>query len=134
MKRMVFGFLAIAVCGSGFYIYHILFGDPFSKNAAEQKLTSYVKQTYPQKEIKITNGVYNAKTSEYVFQANTQSQSYQMCAMGFLHPKVTCDGIEEAYTESVAKHLNQEASKEIETDLKKSRSATYNSRSSRYQR
>lgn len=119
MKRMVFGFLAIAVCGSGFYIYHFLFGDPFSKNAAEQKLTSYVKQTYPQKEIKITNGVYNAKTSEYVFQANTQPQSYQMCAMGVLHPKVTCDGIEEAYTESVAKHLNQEASKEIEADLKK---------------
>lgn len=42
-----------------------------------------------------------------------------MCTKGFLHPKVTCDGIEEAYTESAAKHLNQEASKEIEADLKK---------------
>ncbi|MHA6487071.1 YfjL-like protein [Bacillus cabrialesii] len=119
MKRIVFGFLAIAVFGCGLYIYHVLFGDPFSKNAAEQKLTSYVKQTYPKKEINITNGVYSAKTTEYVFQANIQSHRYPMCTKGFLHPKVTCDGIEEAYTESVAKHLNEEASKEIEADLKK---------------
>ncbi|MEG7381446.1 hypothetical protein V5785_19470 [Bacillus subtilis] len=119
MKRIVFGFLAIAVLGCGLYIYHVLFGDPFSKNAAEQKLTSYVKQTYPKKEINITNGVYSAKTTEYVFQANIQSHRYPMCTKGFLHPKVTCDGIEEAYTESVAKHLNEEASKEIEADLKK---------------
>ncbi|MBY4605836.1 hypothetical protein KM195_19415 [Bacillus sp. SPARC3] len=119
MKKLVVGLLAIAVFGCGLYIYHVWFGDPFSKNAAEQKLISYVTQTYPKKEIKIINGVYNAKTSEYVFQANTQSHRYPMCTKGFLHPKVTCDGIEEAYTESVAKHLNLEASKEIEADLKK---------------
>ncbi|MEI1420540.1 hypothetical protein EFK13_04555 [Bacillus cabrialesii] len=119
MKKLVVGLIAIAVFGYGLYIYHVCFGDAFTKNAAEQKLVSYVKETYPQKEIKITNGVYNAKTSEYVFQANTQSHHYPMCTKGFLHPKVTCDGIEEAYTESVAKHLNQEASKEIEADLKK---------------
>ncbi|WP_276736699.1 hypothetical protein [Bacillus sp. (in: firmicutes)] len=119
MKKLVFGLLAIALFGCGLFIYHVCFGDPFTKNTAEQKLVSYVKETYPQKEIKITNGVYNAKTSEYVFQANIQSHHYPMCTKGFLHPKVTCDGIEEAYTESVAKHLNQEASKEIEADLKK---------------
>ncbi|MCY8289726.1 MULTISPECIES: hypothetical protein [unclassified Bacillus (in: firmicutes)] len=119
MKKLVFGLLAMAVFGCGLYIYHVWFGDPFSKNAAEQKLTSYVKETYPKKEIKITNGVYNAKTSEYVFQANTQSHHYPMCTKGFLHPKVACDGIEEAYTESVAKHVNEEASKAIEADLKK---------------
>ncbi|MGL3687938.1 hypothetical protein [Bacillus sp. B088] len=119
MKRMVFGFFAIAVFGCGLYTYHVWFGDPFTKNAAQQKLVSYVKQTYSKKEIKITNGVYNAKTSEYVFQANTQSYRYPMCTKGFLHPKVTCDGIEEAYTKSVAKYLNEEASKEIEADLKK---------------
>ncbi|WP_409509537.1 hypothetical protein ACK2WG_04370 [Bacillus spizizenii] len=119
MKKLVVGLLAIAVFGCGLYIYHVWFGDPFAKNAAEQKLVSYVKQIYPKKEIKITNGVYNAKTSEYVFQANTQSHRYPMCTKGFLHPKVTCDGIEEAYTESVSKRLNGEASKEIEADLKK---------------
>ncbi|MBL4975622.1 hypothetical protein [Bacillus halotolerans] len=119
MKKLVVGLLAIALFGCGLFIYHVCFGDPFTKNTAEQKLVSYVKETYPQKEIKITNGVYNAKTSEYVFQANTQSHHYPMCTKGFLHPKVTCDGIEEAYTESVAKHLNEEASKEIEVDLKK---------------
>ncbi|KXJ33483.1 YfjL-like protein [Bacillus spizizenii] len=119
MKKLVVGLLAIAVFGCGLYIYHVWFGDPFTKNAAEQKLVSYVKQTYPKKEIKITNGVYNAKTSEYVFQANTQTHRYPMCTKGFLHPKVTCDGIEEAYTESVAKHVNEEASKAIEADLKK---------------
>lgn len=69
--------------------------------------------------MKITNGVYNAKTSEYVFQANVQSHRYPMCTKGFLHPKVTCDGIEEAYIESVAKHVNEVASKAIEADLKK---------------
>lgn len=73
MKKLVVGLLAIAVFGCGLYIYHVWFGDPFAKNAAEQKLVSYVKQTYPKKEIKITNGVYNAKTSEYVFQANTHN-------------------------------------------------------------
>ncbi|MGY2643247.1 hypothetical protein D3797_016915 [Bacillus subtilis] len=119
MKKLVFGLLVIAVFGCGLYIYHVCFGDPFTKNAAEQKLISYAKQTYPKKEIKITNGVYNAKTSEFVFQANTQSHRYPMCTKGFLHPKVTCDGIEEAYTESAAKRLNEEASKEIEADLKK---------------
>ncbi|UQZ48817.1 hypothetical protein M1D69_16795 [Bacillus sp. PK3-037] len=119
MKKLVVGLLAIALFGCGLFIYHVCFGDPFTKNTAEQKLVSYVKETYPQKEIKITNGVYNVKTSEYVFQANTQSHHYPMCTKGFLHPKVTCDGIEEAYTESVAKHLNEEASKEIEADLTK---------------
>ncbi|WEY92681.1 hypothetical protein P5624_00760 [Bacillus subtilis] len=119
MKKLVFGLLAIALFGCGLYIYHVWFGDPFSKNAAEQKLVSYVKQTYPKKEIKITNGVYNAKTSEYVFEATSQSHRYPMCTKGFLHPKVTCDGIEEAYTESVAKHVNEEATKAIEADLKK---------------
>ncbi|MCI3986795.1 hypothetical protein MMJ63_18280 [Bacillus vallismortis] len=119
MKKLVVGLIAIAVFGCGLYTYHVWFGDPFTKNAAEQELISYVKQTYPNKEIKITNGIYSAKTSEYVFQANTQSHRYPMCTKGFLHPKVTCDGIEEAYTESVAKHVNEEASKEIEADLKK---------------
>lgn len=119
MKKLVFGLLVIAVFGCGLYIYHVCFGDLFTKNAAKQKLISYAKQTYPKKEIKITNGVYNAKTSEYVFQANTQSHRYPMCTKGFLYPKVTCDGIEEAYTESAAKRLNEEASKEIEADLKK---------------
>ncbi len=55
----------------------------------------------------------------YSKQANTQSHRYPMCTKGFLHPKVTCDRIEEAYTESVAKHVNEEASKAIEADLKK---------------
>ncbi|MBK4206242.1 hypothetical protein EGI09_20635 [Bacillus subtilis] len=119
MKKLVVGLIAIAIFGCGLYIYHVWFGNPFTKNAAEQKLVSYVKQTYPKKEIKITNGVYNAKTSEYVFQANTQTHRYPMCTKGFLHPKVTCDGIEEAYTESVAKHVSEEASKAIEADLKK---------------
>ncbi|MCG8398495.1 hypothetical protein LWS67_18515 [Bacillus atrophaeus] len=119
MKRIVWTFLAIAVCGYGLYIYHMFFGDPFSKNAAEQKIKSYVKQTYPTKEVQIRKGIYSAKTCEYVFQANTGSHRYPMCTKGFLHPKVTCDGIEEADTESVAKYLNQEASKEIEADLKK---------------
>ncbi|MEC1753248.1 hypothetical protein AB1L06_16095 [Bacillus mojavensis] len=119
MKKLVFGLLVIAVFGYGLYIYHVWFGDPFTKNAAEQKLISYAKQTYPKKEMKIMNGVYNAKTSEYVFQANIQSHRYPMCTKGFLHPKVTCDGIEEAYTESVAKHVNEVASKAIEADLKK---------------
>lgn len=49
MKKLVFGLLVIAVFGYGLYIYHVWFGDPFSKNAAEQKLVSYVKQTYPEK-------------------------------------------------------------------------------------
>ncbi|NTU27456.1 hypothetical protein HPX95_14920 [Bacillus tequilensis] len=119
MKKLVIGLLVIAVFGCGLYIYHVWFGDPFTKNTAEQKLISYVKQTYPNKDIKITDGVYDVKTSEYVFQANTQSHRYPMCTKGYLHPKVTCDGIEEAYIESVAKYLNQEASKEIEADLKK---------------
>lgn len=56
MKKLVVGLLTIAVFGCGLYIYHVWFGDPFTKNAAEQKLVSYVKQTYPKKEIKITNG------------------------------------------------------------------------------
>ncbi|MDR4434900.1 YfjL-like protein [Bacillus tequilensis] len=119
MKKLVIGLLVIAVFGCGLYIYHVWFGDPLAKNTAEQKLISYVKQTYPNKDIKITDGVYDVKTSQYVFQANTQSHRYPMCTKGYLHPKVTCDGIEEAYTESVAKYLNQEASKEIEADLKK---------------
>lgn len=38
MKKLVFGLLAIALFGCGLYIYHVWFGDPFSKNAAEQKL------------------------------------------------------------------------------------------------
>lgn len=119
MKKLVIGLLVIAVFGCGLYIYHVWFGDPLAKNTAEQKLISYVKQTYPKKDIKITDGVYDVKTSQYVFQANTQSHRYPMCTKGYLHPKVTCDGIEEAYTESAAKYLNQEASKEIEADLKK---------------
>lgn len=118
-KKLVVGLLAITVFGCGLYTYHVWFGDPFTKNAAEQKLISYVKQTYPKKEIKITDGVYSAKTSEYVFQANTQSHRYPMCTKGFFHPKVTCDGIEEAYTESIAGHVSEEASKEIKADLKK---------------
>lgn len=61
MKKLVVGLLAIAVFGCGLYIYHVWFGDPFSKNAAEHKLISYVTQTYPKKEIKIINGVYTLK-------------------------------------------------------------------------
>ncbi len=61
MKKLVFGLLAIVLFGCGLYIYHVWFGDPFSKNAAEQKLVSYVKQTYPKKEIKITNGYITLK-------------------------------------------------------------------------
>lgn len=61
MKKLVFGLLAMAVFGCGLYIYHVWFGDPFSKNAAEQKLTSYVKETYPKKKSRSRMGYITLK-------------------------------------------------------------------------
>lgn len=61
MKKLVVGLIAIVVFGCGLYIYHVWFGNPFTKNAAEQKLVSYVKQTYPKKEIKSRMGYITLK-------------------------------------------------------------------------
>ncbi|MGV2516697.1 UNVERIFIED_CONTAM: hypothetical protein FO517_22670, partial [Bacillus subtilis] len=48
----------------------------------------------------------------------TQSYRYPMCTKGFLHPKVTCEGIEEEYTKSVAQNLNETPTHDSEADLK----------------
>lgn len=96
-------------------------GNPVSKWLAAQKLQAYLKETYPEEELLVRDGLYSFKDASYEFRvvavgkpgADGKAKEYRFTVRGLV-PRVIWDGVyHDRLDEPLMKRLGEEAAQEI---------------------
>ena len=125
-KKILYSVLIVLLVSFVLAAYNAFNGNPVSKKLSQTALEHYLNDRYPEKDLRIDNGLYNFKFAEYVFEVTDtgdqkRKDPYLFSLRGFIQPEVHTDGIyEENLNEPLMERLGEEAGKEIKTFLSKS--------------
>ncbi|MCY8543081.1 hypothetical protein P9D59_03310 [Bacillus haynesii] len=125
-KKILYSVLIVLLVSFVLAAYNAFNGNPVSKKLSQTALEHYLTDRYPEKDLRIDNGLYNFKFAEYVFEVTDtgdqkRKDPYLFSLRGFIQPEVHTDGIyEENLNEPLMERLGEEAGKEIKTFLSKS--------------
>lgn len=119
-RKILFSFMAFILIGLVLFIYDQFNGNPVSKYLATKKLERYLKDTYPDKELRIERGAYNFKDQEYSFQVLEKGSVRYFFGVKGYWPEVYRDGIYEANLDTeLMEKIGKEAEEEIQALLAK---------------
>lgn len=125
-KKILYSVLIVLLVSFVLAAYNAFNGNPVSKKLSQTALEHYLTDRYPEKDLRIDNGLYNFKFAEYVFEVTDtgdqkRKDPYLFSLRGFIQPEVHTDEIyEENLNEPLMERLGEEAGKEIKTFLSKS--------------
>ncbi|KAA6447860.1 hypothetical protein FZC77_18255 [Bacillus swezeyi] len=125
-KKLLYSVLILLLVSFVLAAYNAFNGNPVSKQLSKKALEHYLADRYPEKNLRIDEGIYNFKFAEYTFEVTDigdreRSDPYLFSLKGFVKPEVSADRIyEENLNGPLMERLGSEAGKEIKTFLSKS--------------
>ncbi|MGY3714768.1 YfjL-like protein [Sutcliffiella cohnii] len=120
-KKVMYWILLVLLVSIILFLYNAFNGNPISKHISKRVLENHLLTTYPDKEFRVKDGMYDFKFNEYIFPVVQigSGEQYDFQVRGFLQPEVTGDGVRFASLDiPLMERLSKEAAEEIYLLLK----------------